>query len=175
MNIQPSAEEWRPIPSWPEYEVSSIGRVRRVAAGQGTKAGRVLTPWTSVGYQYVGLWRDNSRTSVAVHRLVALAFLPVPAEGQTQVAHCDGDSLNNVPANLRWASPTENASDRAEHGTGAAGEANPMARLSEDQAQAIKARTGSPDSVVAREFGVCRQTVSDIQSGRRWKHLQENA
>lgn len=175
MNIQTTAEEWRPIPSWPEYEVSSIGRVRRVVAGQGAKAGRVLKPWISVGYQYVALWRANKQTRVAVHRLVALTFLPAPADDQTQVAHCDGDRLNNLPTNLRWASPTENAADRAEHGTGAAGEANPMALLSEDQAREIKARTSSADRDVAREFGVCRQTVSDIQAGRRWKHLQESA
>lgn len=175
MNILAQTEEWRAIALWPEYQVSSFGQVRRSSVGQGARAGHELKPWISVGYRYVGLWRASKQTRIAVHRLVALAFLPAPEPGQNQVAHGDGDKLNNLPANLRWASPAENAADRNEHGTGAAGEANPMARLSEETARAIKSRRGACQRDVAREFGVCRQTISDIQTGRRWAHLSENS
>lgn len=45
-----------------------------------------------------------------VHRLVADAFLPAPAPGQTLVAHIDFDKLNNRASNLRWMTPEENYS-----------------------------------------------------------------
>jgi len=41
-----SLEEWRPVVDYEGwYEVSSLGRIRRVRAGQGARAGYVLKQW----------------------------------------------------------------------------------------------------------------------------------
>lgn len=167
-------EEWRAVPDWSEYEVSSHGRVRRVGCAHGATVGRVLKPWISVGYPFIALWRGNLETRVPVHRLVALAFLPSPAVGQYQVAHQNGVRTDNRPSNLRWATPTENASDRDAHGTGAKGERNPMARLTPESVIEIRvaATVGETQESIAKQFGVCRQTVSDIVNRRRWGHIQ---
>jgi len=167
-------EAWRPVPGWSEYEVSDVGRVRRIAGGKGAKKGRVLRPWVSVGYHYVGLWRSNKQKRVGVHVLVARAFLPPPIPGQTQVSHRDGVRLNNTPLNLRWATPIQNAADRWRHGTDAVGESNPMAKLTLEDVAAIKAMRarGFSQTAVAADFGVVRQTVSDIERGRRWECAQ---
>ena len=163
-------EIWKSVPGYPFYEVSSNGRVRRVAPAHGAKVGRILKSWISVGYPYVSLWGSNKKTSTPVHRLVALAFLPAPNPGQTQVAHNDGDGENNTVDNLRWATPTENMSDRLRHGTHYHGERNPSAKLSTDQVRQIRKRcaAGEVHQVVAADFGICRQNVSDIAAGRRW-------
>jgi len=165
-----SKEIWKSIPGHPFYEVSSIGRVRRMGPAHGAKVGRVLKHWITVGYPFVSLWAGNKKTSIPVHRLVALAFLPEPGQGQTQVAHGDGNGENNAVENLRWATPTENMSDRLKHGTHFHGERNPGAKLSRDQVLQIRQRcaAGEVHRLVASDYGTCRQNVSDIAAGRRW-------
>lgn len=53
----------------------------------------------------------------AVHRLVAIAFISDPPSPVHQAAHGDGVPGHNAAANLRWATPSENQSDRRTHGT----------------------------------------------------------
>ena len=55
------------------------------------------------GYRYVSL----QKTSFMVHRLVAQAFVPNPANKQ-YVNHIDGDKLNNNVSNLEWCTIAEN-------------------------------------------------------------------
>lgn len=163
-------EIWKPIPGYELYEVSSVGRVRRIGAAHGAKRGRVLKHWITVGYPYVSLWSGNKKVSVATHRLVALTFLPQPRLDQTQVAHGDGNRENCHVGNLRWATPSENMADRIDHGTHFHGEQNPGSKLSREQVIEIRQRcaSGEVHRLVASDYGVCRQSVSDICSGRRW-------
>lgn len=65
------AEVWRIVPSLPDYEASSLGRVRRATPGRGTYAGKILaTPVGSGGYPNIGTTGGPKR----VHVLVAEAF-----------------------------------------------------------------------------------------------------
>jgi hypothetical protein len=64
-------ETWARIPSWPDYEASTAGRIRRIG-------GRPLTPCpNSNGYLVVTVSRDGGATARTqyVHRLVAAAHL----------------------------------------------------------------------------------------------------
>lgn len=166
-------ELWRVIPGWPEYQVSDHGRVRRIARNHGARCGRVLKAWVSLGYWYVQLWRGNRRYGVAVHRLVASAFLPPAGPGQTQVAHGDGNRLNCHTSNLRWATPVENAEDRHLHGTHASGEKNPGSKLRNADVPKIRElrRQGMTQKRIGEMFGVSRAVIGDIESGRRWADI----
>ena len=42
--LQEQPDEWRPVPAWPEYDVSQLGQVRRVKPAFGATVGRVLKP-----------------------------------------------------------------------------------------------------------------------------------
>jgi hypothetical protein len=174
LNERVSAE-WRPVPGWPEYEVSEWGDVRRAQAGKGTRAGRPLKPWRNIksGYPTVGLWRDNCQHRTTVHKLVAIAFLGKPPSPEHVVAHNDGSRENNHWTNLRWATQRENMADCARHGTDNRGTRNGQAKIDEICVTAIRkmAAMRIPQRVAAEGFGISRQTVGDIITRRRWEHV----
>lgn len=114
-------EEWKTIPGIETHEVSNFGRIRSkdrvsavVADGlagregithyQRKLKGRPLHLHYNRKYIQVSI-NDHDES---VHRLVALAFLPPPKEGQTEINHKDGNKLNNVVTNLEWCSHSEN-------------------------------------------------------------------
>lgn len=109
-------EQWRAVASiggW--YAASSLGRVMSLHPG---RIGQVLSTWTDKdGYEHATLTINGRSKRIAVHRLVALAFLGAPPTNKHQVAHNDGRPSNNCARNLRWATPKENQADRLLHGT----------------------------------------------------------
>lgn len=97
-------EIWKTISEYPNYEVSSEGRVRNI------KTGRVLRPCnTGIGYLKVGLSRGKkqSKKQITIHRLVANAFIPNP-DSQPCVNHINGIKTDNRVENLEWVSYSEN-------------------------------------------------------------------
>lgn len=96
---------WRTIPSYPKYEASKSGNIRR----KDTKY--ELNKYSNKkGYLFVSLRHVYTR-SVGVHRLVTEAFRGVRPSRKHQAAHFDGNKQNNRWTNLRWATPRENCQD----------------------------------------------------------------
>jgi hypothetical protein len=118
-NPSESFEEWRNIPGWQEFQASSMGNIRRIAATRTTSAYHVLAQHKRKKgrYRSVNLRRNNIARTVLVHHLVALAFHGLPPSAQHQVAHWDGNPANNSYSNLRWATRQENALDKIRHGS----------------------------------------------------------
>src|SRR5690348_16010379 len=87
--------EMRPIPGYPGYSATADGHI------WSHRKSRLLSENVNFGgYLTVGIWctRDGvskSRTKF-VHRLVAAAWVGVPAPGMP-VNHADGDKTNNKP------------------------------------------------------------------------------
>lgn len=115
-NTTMPVEEWRPVDINPDYEVSSLGRVRSknrfiVSSYKGTPRdiwtlGKLMKPQPhSRGYLMIklGKWQRNR----FIHRLVAAAFLPNPLN-KPQVNHKDGNRANNAVDNLEWVTQSEN-------------------------------------------------------------------
>ena len=101
-------EIWKSVYKFPEYEVSNLGRVRRISAARGAVIGRILRQRRNSGYRYymVNLYNRGGMKSVYVHRLVARAFVGLCPLGKT-VNHKDGKSLNNTASNLDYLTSTE--------------------------------------------------------------------
>ena len=89
------------------YEVSNLGRVRNI------KSGIVLKPQLRRdGYLMQGLWKNNKKKHLLLHRIVAIAFIDNPDE-KPCVNHIDENKTNNDLSNLEWCTIRENIN----HGT----------------------------------------------------------
>ena len=96
------AEQWKTIEGYENYEVSTLGNVRNL------KTGRILSPGDNRrGYYFINLRKDGKTMPRTIHRLVADAFIPNPAN-KTCVDHQDRNRMNNVVSNLRWVTHSEN-------------------------------------------------------------------
>lgn len=162
--------EWREIPGFPDYQVSSTGLVRRVRATV-RQAQRnlpfVLTQRLQLGYPTVLLLNASGKQiKISIHRLVAFAFLPLPTADQSQVAHFDGNRENNNLANLRWATRRENMADMHRHG-------RRYSKLTRDQVYQIFTRHDLNYRTLAELFDVSRATVECIRNGRTWRHVTD--
>lgn len=106
-------EIWKPILDFEGlYEVSNLGRVKSlVLTGQGhrnKRSERILRHGiNSSGYPLVSLQNNKFKKSLAVHRLVATAFIENPTN-KPCVNHIDGNKSNNMIDNLEWVSFSEN-------------------------------------------------------------------
>ena len=90
-------EDWKPIENFPEYSVSSYGRVRS------DKFDRILAlNENQYGLVQVGLMRDGVQRHRSVPLLVAKAFIPEPGGPFDTPINLDGDRRNNRVDNLMW-------------------------------------------------------------------------
>ena len=98
-------EIWKKVEGY-DYEVSTLGNVRRIATGRILKSGL-----NARGYYTVSLCKNGKATTKKIHRLVAIAFIPNP-ENKECVDHIDNNRKNNNVNNLRWCSNAENQRNR---------------------------------------------------------------
>lgn len=103
-------EVWKSISGFDGYyEVSNLGRVRSLGAGQTHKTPRILSEGRLVGgYRSVVLSKNGVIKQCKVHRLVAEAFIPNPF-GLPMINHKDENPSNNRVDNLEWCTARYNA------------------------------------------------------------------
>jgi len=111
-----ATERWLPVVGYEGiYEVSDMGRVKRVAAAQGTRVGMVLKPIEQAGYHFYNLNKKGApRKRLQAHRLVLNAF--VGPQPELLGLHYDDDGTNNRLDNLRWGTRLDNAADWKRNG-----------------------------------------------------------
>jgi hypothetical protein len=108
------------IPSYPSYEVSDAGRVRRMAHGPSTHVGRIKNASVhSLGYLLLGLYENGRRSNVFAHRAVAAAFLGDVTD--KQINHIDGNKKNNAVSNLELTDAAGNMAHAVANGLVASG------------------------------------------------------
>lgn len=94
-------EEWKVIVDYPNYEVSSLGRIKAIRGSRFTyvdNRGR---------YSSVTLKQEGKRRILNTHRIVAIAFIPNPLN-LPMVNHKDGNRYNNQADNLEWVTASQN-------------------------------------------------------------------
>ena len=170
-----SATLWRTVPGYPAYEVSVDGVVRRCQGFRCRRAHRVLVPFVRPnGYAQILLYQGGQRRRFGVHQLVALAFLGPKPSPQHEVAHLDGQRLNNHVSNLAWLLHSENERHKDLHGTRLRGSQIHGAKLTEAQVVLIRQAlaVGIRQCALAQTYGVSDSTVSLIARAKTWRHVQ---
>lgn len=96
-------EEWKEIPDFPLYLISSHGRVMN------SKTKRLLKPYTKpAGYLQINLWKNKKGYSKDIHQLVYISFTEdFDLQGYV-INHIDGNKVNNNITNLEKVTYKEN-------------------------------------------------------------------
>ena len=164
-------EEWKPAAGFPDYEVSSFGRVRRLTTRTSTTAGRILKPALHYrGYLQHGLALERKTKTVRLNRLICATFHGPAPSPQHEAAHEDGNPLNNCAANLRWSTKIENEQDKNSHGTRRRGMRVSWAKLTDARVREIR-RSQESATALAKRFGVSDTLIRFVRRGRNWTHV----
>lgn len=165
---------WKPAFGFPDYEVSSSGKVRRATKGCGTWVGRILKPSVTHGYLHVSLSSGCNVTNKRLHVLVCETFHGPRPDTTYDAAHEDGNKENNSESNLSWKTKVENQQDRIIHGTDIRGENVFGSKLTTDAVREIRERFAAGESrkKLAAEYGIDKSNIWLIGTKRTWRHVK---
>lgn len=160
-------EFWRPIPDFSGYQISTWGRILSVMPWRGSSDRLLKQDFNKhTGYFMICLRRNRERHKDVVHRLMAKTYLRNP-DGKATVNHKDGNRRNNHISNLEWATYSENSFHKCRVLGYGCGENNPAAKITDDDAQEIKALRfyGAKLKDIGDAYGLTIQGVSAITNG----------
>jgi hypothetical protein len=174
------SEEWRIVEDWPDYEISSLGRLRRVTDGtNGTggiiyRKGHIRAIQIHKGYRTASVSKNGITVTKNISVLVCTAFNGRKPSPDHEVAHFNGDRADDRADNLRWATRLENTADKDRHGRTPRGSRHWRTTLTEDQVLEIKARlvSGEMQSKIAKAYGVKQANIFNIKNGVSWGWLK---
>jgi hypothetical protein len=99
-------EIWKEIPKYPDYEASTLGRIRN-------KKGLIMSPYTHISgngkeYKRLKLCYRGKQKLFFVHTLVCLTFHGPKPFSKAVCCHKDDDGFNNKSENLKWGTQSYN-------------------------------------------------------------------
>lgn len=152
-------EIWRDIEGFEGlYQVSNLGRVKRVTTGRILKSGK-----NKAGYLQVDLCKNSVSSTKRIHRLAAQSFIANP-ENKSEVNHIDENKTNNLVSNLEWSTRKENHN----HGT----RNERMAKTQSIPIIVTNLKTGESRefygiSECSRQLGLNPSNITSVLKGRR--------
>lgn len=186
MNNPSEPEEWRAIPSLPQYEASNLGRIRRIPYEAPMPHGGVRTYG---GEPWFGAWDKEEcrfvvqfkRKTYRVARLVCEAFHGPPPFPEAVAMHKNEDSRVNRADNLEWGTQKQNlnAPGYRKFRRNQPGRPNSKTNAA-DRAEIIRRGLAGERVVdLARAYGLSPAYVSTMVSKARAElargHAEENA
>jgi len=167
-------EVWKPIPSFPRYEVSNIGRIRSIRTKQ-------LTKLIKNNHGYMRFKATITETTrkykkfFLVHRCVAEAFLGPAPSPKHEVNHMNKKRDDNRVTNLEWVTKSQNGIHRARfkfYKEYARPKKN-AAKLSRTDVMDIKLSLvkGLTVRQLAKKFRVTSSTIYKIKHGHSWSNV----
>lgn len=159
-------EEWRDVSGYEGfYQVSSFGRLKRLAGSPRCYEDRIVFPGLSNGYRLAMLCKDSVNKPHLMHRLVVAAFKG-PIDRKQVVNHVDGNKQNNRLDNLEVCSQSRNMRHQYQLRGGKV--------LHENEAKAIKLLLdcGYTIKPLSKMFGVSVMTIANIKKDRHWSTRQ---
>lgn len=124
------------------------------------------------GYLRVNLCKDGKKYRWAVHRLVALAYIPNP-ESKRTVNHIDGNKTNNHVSNLEWATYKEQTAHAIATGLKVIPEITETRQVSDEDVHRICKYLvdGFRPIEIARLLNLPRHTIKNVRSGQQYKDI----
>ncbi|QBQ74604.1 HNH endonuclease [Burkholderia phage BcepSauron] len=178
-------ERWKAISGFPDYMVSTHGRVKSLArAVTFERAGRSVTrtapekilkqqDHTQV-YKSVSLYRGGHQHLMLVHRLVADGFVKNP-QNLPVAMHGDDNKHNNHYKNLTWGTHKKNVQDAHASGLANTARGSQAAKAVVNEAQVLEIvrllNSGVTQKEAASMYGLSRSSVSHIKLGLSWSHI----
>lgn len=132
---------------------------------------------SSTYYKRAKMYFINKHTPIAIHRIIALTFIPNP-NNYKQVNHIDGDKGNNCASNLEWCNNSMNQLHAHETGMRIydKGTEHHNHKLTELEVIEIKKLLLLPKykgqlTDIAKKYGVTKHCIFDIKRGKSWAWL----
>lgn len=137
---------------------------------------RVMKPSpNSDGYLTTVLTMDGKRYTVAIHRLVAIAFIPNPLN-LPEVNHINGNKLKNDTSNLEWTTHQDNMIHANKTGLRSKiiGSDNPNNKYSPELIHQVCQLLSNWWSVrdIEKELGVPKNIIKNIICGKSWTSIR---
>ena len=172
-------ENWKEIPEYEGlYAVSDLGRVKRIAGGQGARSGHILKPgMNGPGYWHVHLCKAGTPKLHKIHHLVMLAFVGSRRLGFV-VNHKDGNKTNNTLRNLEYVTHqqnTQHAFQQLGHKP-VDGERNGQSKLTSIDVANIKlllSEDKMSQRAIGRQYQVSHTVIQHIAKGLLWKQIKD--
>jgi hypothetical protein len=168
-------EEWRKIPGFSRYSVSSHGRIRRDEIVYRARPGFISVNYTGeIPYPRVYMTSDDGKYITArIHHIVARVFIGPRPEGMV-VRHLDGNCRNNHFSNLAYGTHKDNVHDAIRHGTQVRGNKQHLAKLSDEDVLMMRelfdARIETAASL-GRKFRISKSSAWAAVKRITWTHI----
>lgn len=128
----------------------------------------LIYPFSPGSHGYGTLTIDGHQ--ILAHRYICTIFHSDAPSLFHQTAHLCGIKLCVNKHHLRWATRSENESDKITHGTHNRGEHHGGAKLTMENVKNIRIAAGYHKDI-AKRYDISRQTVGDIKNRRRWQWI----
>lgn len=183
------SEQWKEVQGFPNYLVSSDGRIwskTRIIkrpSGNYLRHGHFMEGRDDThGYLTVCIKNREQRKNVKIHRLVAIAFIENP-ENKREVNHINGIKTDNRKLNLEWMTSKENKSHAWNMGlytkqdrSKLSGENNPTSKFTEDQVREIRkiyGQGGISQKALGKLYNTSQAQIFYIVNRITWKNIEE--
>jgi thymidylate synthase ThyX len=105
-------EEWVTVPEWEKYQVSNLGRVRRLGKGGGVSSKiRLGSISKSTGYPVISFNKPGKQIERNMQRIVLEAFEPLESYKGMEARHLNHNKLDCRLSNLKWGTSKDNHRD----------------------------------------------------------------
>ncbi len=160
------------------YQVSNMGRIKsysRLLSVDSIGRLRVLSA-DKFGYIRCGLNKDDKRTTIKVHRLVAEHFIPNP-ENKEQVNHKNMIKSDNRVENLEWATRSENTKHSYDNDSKRVRQFGVLCHFSKlnnsDIINIFRLNSeGNSRLEISKIYNIHTKTLSRILTRKSWCHVQ---